>query len=157
MPLITNFYDQEDIHGLTFLNYMGKQRVRQEMVNILLTGGNKYGVQDYRFTRKQQRKGRRENKKNSRRRRKRPRPPKQPNPVHPPLPSKFEKWKPLPSQVDAYLISFIGYGNANFGRTSSIKGKSKGIPDLCKMLRKLNGANKIVLLEIYEYLTSKVC
>ena len=91
MPIITEFYDQGDIHGLRFLNHIGKQRVREEMINILLNGGCKYGGENHKFTRKQQRKNKRDKKKKKKKkRRKKPRLPQLPVPKHPPPPTKNE-------------------------------------------------------------------
>ena len=68
------------------------------------------------------------------------------------------KWKPLPPQPDTHLIPFIGYGGANFGKRATFSSNRGGLSDTCKkLLKKLNDANKIIFLEIDEYLTSQVC
>jgi hypothetical protein len=53
---IKPFYDRDDIQGLKFANYRGRQRVDAELVNIFVDGGQKYRPHGTKARRRRRRK-----------------------------------------------------------------------------------------------------
>ncbi|CAO3609169.1 unnamed protein product [Cunninghamella blakesleeana] len=148
---LTTFHGQPEIQGLKFLNYQGRQKVDNDLVNIMVNGGKKYGDPEGNEARL-----RRLNNNGRRRRTRRRRRRNVPNDPPDPLIVK-RKWEKARNTRNDHLLSVICHDDAVMGRKIFLKKGTRLADRYRKLLIKAAKNNKLVHISINEYNTSQVC